>query len=251
LLVGEAFAGGTADILPGSGVGTFAARIGNLSVSVSPANYPLAVTTQGQLWVYYIDPTFAGGAVTAIATQLQTDFLNKVGYFLIDSVITPVYVASGGGRYSPSSYSDTGTRSTGTPTAAYDGNVATSASIAGNAVYSSGEISSSTMGVCGFAGFPAVTLSYATTLSVIASTSQSNSAVIPVTMSANINGTYVSMIASSLGVAQTTYTAAVPLGTPLNLCSVGGAVNGAADASTGYPTGVKSAHLSIFDIYIQ
>jgi hypothetical protein len=87
----------TALILPLSS-GTFTAVIGNTTVTVNPSNYPVGVLSQGQLyWVYYIDPTLTGGAVTAIATQNSADFLNKPGYFFIDSVVTPVNSGGGGG----------------------------------------------------------------------------------------------------------------------------------------------------------
>jgi hypothetical protein len=104
-LTSVAYVGGTASIygLP------FTAPIGNQTLSVSPSNYPLAGLNQNQLYyVYYIDPTFAGGAVTAIATQNQADFLNKPGYFFIGSLVTAVY--GGGtattGPWYPSAYAD-------------------------------------------------------------------------------------------------------------------------------------------------
>ena len=42
-----------------------------------------------EYWVYYIDPTFAGGAITPVATQNVNDFLLRPGYYLIGSLITP------------------------------------------------------------------------------------------------------------------------------------------------------------------
>jgi len=104
-LTSIAYSGGTAAIygLP------FIAVIGNQTLSVSPSNYPLSGLNQNHLYfVYYIDPTFSGGAVTAIATQNQADFLNKAGYFMIGSLVTAVY--GGGtaatGPWYPSTYAD-------------------------------------------------------------------------------------------------------------------------------------------------
>lgn len=104
-LTSIAYSGGTAAIygLP------FIAVIGNQTLSVSPSNYPLSGLNQNHLYfVYYIDPTFSGGAVTAIATQNQADFLNKAGYFMIGSLVTAVY--GGGtaatGPWYPSAYAD-------------------------------------------------------------------------------------------------------------------------------------------------
>ena len=59
-------------------------------------------------FVYYVDPTFAGGTITPIATQNESNFLNLPGYFLIGSLVTPAASA----RYQPSSYADVGTSMT-------------------------------------------------------------------------------------------------------------------------------------------
>ena len=50
-------------------------------------------------FVYYVDPTFAGGTITPIATQNDANFLNLPGYFLIGSLVTPASSL----RYQPSS----------------------------------------------------------------------------------------------------------------------------------------------------
>lgn len=93
-----AYTGGVASIF---GV-PFTTKVGNLSVVVSPGNYPLTGLNQNQTYeVYYIDPTFAGGAVTAIATQNPSDYQNKVGYFLIDSITTPIFGGGGGAGPAP------------------------------------------------------------------------------------------------------------------------------------------------------
>lgn len=104
-LTSIAYVGGTASIfgLP------FSAPIGNQTLSVAPSNYPLAGLNQNQLYfVYYVDLAFAGGAVTAIATQVQSDFLNKPGYFLIGSIVTAVYGGgtSATGPWYPSAFAD-------------------------------------------------------------------------------------------------------------------------------------------------
>jgi hypothetical protein len=78
--------------------------------------------------VYFVDPIFAGGTITPIATQNEANFLNLPGYFLIGCLVTP----ASSPRYQPSSYADVGTSATVTPTAAYDNNTNTSAVISGS-----------------------------------------------------------------------------------------------------------------------
>lgn len=82
----SAVTGATADIV----VAPFTATVGSLSVSCLPAG---AVTipslVQSTLYyVYYVDATFSGGAITPVATIHTSDFLGKLGYFLIGSLTT-------------------------------------------------------------------------------------------------------------------------------------------------------------------
>jgi len=55
---------------------------GAVDITISP--------TDVLYWVYYVDHSFAGGAITPIATQNFTDFANKSGYYLIGAINTPV-----------------------------------------------------------------------------------------------------------------------------------------------------------------
>jgi hypothetical protein len=81
-----AVTGATADIV----VAPFTATVGSLSVACLTAG---AVTipslVQSTLYyVYYTDVTFSGGAITPVATIHTSDFLGKLGYFLIGSITT-------------------------------------------------------------------------------------------------------------------------------------------------------------------
>lgn len=93
-LVGEAYPDGTAAIE----CNPFTALVGQLSLPVFPGGAVTisGLTQQTLYYVYYIDPTYVGGNVTPIATTNQSDFLGKLGYFLIDSIVTP-FAGSGGG----------------------------------------------------------------------------------------------------------------------------------------------------------
>lgn len=61
-------------------------------------------------WVYYVDATFAGGAISPIATTNSADFIGQPGYWLIGYILTPAYSSGGGGdlHYYPSSTSALG-----------------------------------------------------------------------------------------------------------------------------------------------
>jgi hypothetical protein len=76
----------TADIV----VAPFTATVGSLSVACLTAGaVTLSSLTQSTLYyVYYVDATFAGGAITPVATLNTADFLGKLGYFLIGSITT-------------------------------------------------------------------------------------------------------------------------------------------------------------------
>lgn len=111
----------------------FTAAIPGSSVACLPGGaVNLGGLSPQQLYfVYYIDPSFAGGAITPIATLNPNDFVAKPGYWLIGSILTPAYVSL---RYAPSGCSSVGSNAVAGPGNAYDGNLATFAQIAG--VYS-------------------------------------------------------------------------------------------------------------------
>lgn len=225
-LVAEAYPDGTAAI----DVSGFTATIGMLSVSILPGGQvQLTGLLQSTLyWVYYIDPTFAGGAITPIATTTSSDFLNKVGYFLIDSVITPSANSSGGGgtttgRYSPSSFSDVGTRTTSTPAAAYDGNLGSAATVSGVGSTPSGASPASatvTKGNCTWLGFISFVTTAAMTLSVTAGITATSNGGCNGQVEALVNGVSDILLSSSSTVASAAHTVAIPIGTNLNTISI-------------------------------
>jgi hypothetical protein len=101
--------------------------VGTLSVACLSSSVDLSgLEPQQVYYVYYIDPAFAGGAIAPIATLNSADFVGKPGYYLIGSILTPAY---GAPTYAPSACSSLGSMAVVTPGAAYDGNLATYATI--------------------------------------------------------------------------------------------------------------------------
>jgi hypothetical protein len=160
-----AYSNGTASIF-----GTpFTFSLGTASVFVKPSNYPLFDLLQGTVyWVYYIDANFVGGAVTAIATINPADFMNKVGYYLIGEIQTPIYggaVAVANGSWYPSAYSDLqdgATTPTFNPNAPIAMNPTVSASLTGSYwCVSTGTYSAAPCEIV-YSGFPNVTPTHGT-----------------------------------------------------------------------------------------
>ena len=256
-LIGEAYSNGSASIL----VQPFTAMAGSVSVACLPAGaYGLNGLTQGQLWyVYYVDPTFAGGAITPIATQSKADFLNKVGYFLIDSLVTPVYVSGGSGgsgvsgaRYSPSTFAELGSRTTSNPGAAFDGDTTTAATVSASAS------SSSSANGCGqWSGFPNIGLTGATlTVSVGAfalSSSGTIEADIEGTVSVSVGGAVTVLADVTSPDAAQTLTFSIPSGTNISTVSV--TASATVSVSNGdqvpAPSGFQTVSLPVTEIYIQ
>jgi hypothetical protein len=257
-LIAEAYDDGTAAIE----VFGFTALIGNASVPVLPAGpvwiYNLQQTTL--YYVYYIDPNFTGGAITPIATTNSSDFLNKQGYFLIDSIVTPYAGPSTGGnggaanttRYAPTSYNDAGTRATSNPTYAYDGNSSTAAVVSSFYQYVNPRngLSSSTLGNCTWSGFPNFVTQGAMNLYVTASfsgTADSASGTItgivgPV--STDMLGSGVTF--TSLNGTLNTFSIPIQEGTNLSTISLQATAN-----SGGGSGGTATAALSVYEIYAQ
>jgi hypothetical protein len=255
-LVAEAYTDGTASIE----VFGFTAIVGNASVAVLPAG-PVTLTGLLQTtlyYIYYIDPNFAGGAITPIATTNSSDFLNKPGYFLIDSITTPYCSSTGtGARYAPSNYQDSGTRTTSSPTYAYDGNVATAAVVSGYFNYvapitgtggeqpiKGGSTSTFSSGNCLWEDFP----SYVTTASMSLYITIACGIVAPATISVTgyIGSTATAIASYTTTAAETTMTMAIPTGTDLSTVSV--AVSA---IPLGSGTASASAYASVYEIYIQ
>ncbi len=248
-LIAQAFSDGTAQII----ANPFTAVIGNATVSVTPTAVNPASLNQGQLYyVYYVDPNFAGGNVSPLATQQSSDFLGKVGYFLIDDIITPATGAgsgtatgSGGTKYSPSAAIDMGSRTTSTPAAAYDGNPTTSASVSGSDSRL-GTTNRATSGSCTFKGFPSISPSSVTLYVSASSSCEESSAGNLCTIVAHFGSTSVTLMSSADGAEQQIFSAAVPAGTSLDSVSV----SVTAQASSGADDETESS-VQIFEIYIQ
>ena len=273
-LVASAYTDGTASIE----CNPFTAYIGQLSLGIFPAG-PVTLTVDGTMggssaaiaqqtlyYVYYVDPNCAGGNVTPIATTSISDFVGKAGYFLIDSIVTP-YAGSGGGspttRYAPSNASDSGTRTTSTPYAAYDGNLSTSAGVSGvcssNYSAGAGTDTTSASGICTFAGFPNYTAPSAMTLSVVLSVQMLKSpsadtaiSLGTVTITPSIGGTAGTPTVLSATTASTTYTFPVASGTNLSTVSLKiDAEPGSATATPTYRICTSSASALVEEIYIS
>ncbi|MDE1161929.1 MAG: hypothetical protein PW792_08275 [Acidobacteriaceae bacterium] len=229
-LVGEAYPNNTAaiDCMP------FTAQVGSLSLPIFPSG-AVMITTDGtiggsgaallqqtQYYVYYVDTAYAGGNVTPIATTNKADFVGKLGFFLIDSIITPYVSSSGGGTstttlYYPSTYSDTGTRSTANPGQAYDGDLATYALCSGvttTTTWTTGEGS--------FSGFPAIALASESTLSINAYARMIGDGQCGCTISWGSGSTAGSatVFEATATFAQQTYTYTIPANVALNSVSV-------------------------------
>lgn len=253
-LVAEAYTDGTASIE----VSGFTAVIGNASVAVLPAGPVTLTGLQQQVlyYVYYIDLNFTGGAITPIATTNSSDFVNKTGYFLIDSVVTPYAASSGGSggtgtgaRYYPSSASDIGTRTTTNPGYAFDGSLSSYAVVSANIT-----ISTVSSGNCVFQGDPSIALATVSTLTVLATISMTGATAIAdgsVEIVATVGGVLTTMTPTTTVSSIPAYTLSIPANTPLNTISVSvqADINAAPHAGSGDTIGTVSAN--VYEIYIQ
>lgn len=266
-LTGEAYTDGTAAI----DVNPFTAQIGSLQLAILPAG-PYQITGLQQqtfYWVYYVDPNTTGGAITPIATTNISDFAGKIGYWLIDSIVTPYAATSSGGsgsgaagkRYYPSTYQDVGYRSTMTPTAAYDGDLTTYALVSGN----TGSTTTS-YGDCIFQGDPSTTLTTASTLTVVAAISvlyAGGTALITASYVQNGTTTNTTLVSATATVAQQSYTLSIPAGVALNTVTVEVTATPAIiDSATGSPESGGTitrggswesarVNVSIYEVYVQ
>lgn len=244
-LAAQAFSDGTAAIA----IFPFTATVGLLSVSCTPSPDNIDSLNQSQLYyLYYQDPTFAGGTITPVATQNTADFVGRPGYFLIGSIVTPSY----GTRYQPSSFSDSGQTATLNAAAAYDNNVSTDAVVSG--VWGTSKVSGvfvtwTADGDCIWDGFPAITSTGALTLHVIAAVDASliGSGSFTADIVASIAGTPTTLLSVSSSSSQADHTVSVPIGTDLSTISV------RATTTTAAGTLHSSGRVSVegFEIYIQ
>ncbi|MDP9039577.1 MAG: phage tail protein [Acidobacteriota bacterium] len=177
----------------------------------------------------------------------------------IGSTKTPAAGTGGGGsgsRYNPSAGTDSGTRPTGNPTYAYDGDPATNAAVRGSCkIFFSPTAATTTDGIFMVSGFPPVVLSAAATLYVKFATSQTDET-IPCTVTANIAGTSTDLFASSSSTTVGTVTIVVPAGTNLSAVSVSFYATGSESSNQGplIPgdgNAFQYAYLNVYDVYIQ
>lgn len=235
--------GGTADIV----VTTFTATFGNVTVTCVPSGaFTLTGLNCSELYyIYYVDPNFLGGAITPIATQDPTDFLNKLGYFLIGSITTP---AAAGVTYRPTGYIASGSSTPTNPAYAYDGNPTTCASIIGSATGTHGTPPLTAFGASvEYYMFPSSTLAASATLTVTAAASDGAGGTCSGDVSASLDGgsTFTSLFSSSITVSRAQYTLTVPSGQLLSNVQVVASTIGSTGATAG------ALALQVFDINIQ
>jgi hypothetical protein len=217
-LTAVAVAGGTANII----VWPFTAQVHAVTAPCLPSG-PYTITGLNcaqHYYVYYIDPTFAGGAITPIATSDTADFVGKLGYYLIGDIVTPSALSGPTNR--PSSYTiASGSVGVTTPEKAYDSNPTTWAEVPAFGTGSTGNPIDHAFGsTITYAGFPSTVLSAAATLSVqaeILAGGAGAGAGCNQTIAVSLDGgtTFTTLISTGTGAAMTTYTLTVPSGTNL------------------------------------
>ena len=251
-LVAVANSDGTATIQ----VNNFTATYGGLSVGCTPSPSMLTGLAQNALYfVYYIDPNFAGGTITPIATQNASDFLNKAGYLLIGQIVTPTYAP----LYRPSTYTDVGTIASVTPAAAYDGNIATDALVQGQ-WWTQGGMSGYTYpsytGDCYWGGFPNITLGSSATLNVNITPTVGPATVsgMGVLMEVNVylNGVLQATLGTySTGGSEVNLTWTVPSGTNISQITVEGKSSCTPPSGYSGTSGAGQCGLEAWEIWIQ
>jgi hypothetical protein len=204
----------------------FTAGLNNLSVACTVAA-PITGLNQDQLYyVYYVDPAFAGGAISPVATQNPADFTCKVGYYSLGSIQTPT--ATGTTVFRPSAYTDSGDSTTANPTYAYDANPITFASVTGIG------FASNNTGICTFSGFPSNVLAAAATLTIslgaLLPQEGSGGAQVILNASLDAGSTWTTLLTATTPTAQANYTLAVPIGTDISSVLVMAVANPPSDA---------------------
>ena len=233
--------GGTAAI----SCSAFSASLNNQDVSCTVAASITGLNQDQAYFIYYIDFSFEGGAITIHATQNQTDFLNKVGYYQIlgpnpdGSITTPASVA--GGVFRPTSFSDNGSLSTTAPAYAYDSNPTTTASLRAMNTSLYGQQNAD----CIFFGFSPTLIGTSLTLTVVAELFVSVASDVS-TITVSIAGIPTVIFSLATTTAKASYTMTIPIGTDLSTINV--------EAVVGAPTATSGgAHnsLNVYDINVQ
>lgn len=241
-LTAQGMADGTAQIT----VSNFTNKFNGTSCTPSP--YTLTGLNQSQLYhVYYVDALNAGGTIAPVATQNPSDYEYKAGYFLIGSLVTPSYTP----RYKPSKYSDVGSCTTSSPSAAYDNDVTTKAILTA-AWGTTGSYPSfgtyTVTGDCIWSGFPVVTPGSAVTLHVLAAAPSTYSGTPWTgTITVKIGAASSTLVTFGSTTAEADYTMTIPAGTDLSTVSVEAVLT----ITAGTPPGGASVTLQGFEIYIQ
>lgn len=249
-LVGEAYTDGTAAIV----CNPFTAYVGSLLLAIFPAGSVTipSLLQQTRYYVYYIDSTYVGGNVTPIATTAIADFIGKPGYFLIDSVVTPFSSSSGGSRYSPASYSDIGTRTTQSPTYAYDGNLSTCAVVSSSeSTITTGKVAIPANGYCTWGSFAGGSSASASTLTIVLAAAITNTGGATggsISIDVTIGSTTTGLAALTATTASTAYTLSVPASTDRSTVSVVVSTTAGGGPTAGDSSSVSA---SVFEIYIQ
>jgi hypothetical protein len=211
-LIAEAYTDGTAAIL----CNPFTAQIGSRAVSYFPAG-TVTLTGLVQQQMYYVwvqDPSAAGGNLTPVATTTN-EYAGQLGWWLIGTVVTPYSTTGSTGLYYPTVATDSGTRTTSNPDAAFDGDLSTFATTGGACGGSN-----ATYGALNLSGFPPIASPSPSTLTIIASAAVSGVGGTCL-CTVSINGAAPTNVFSlSADTAQTTYTFTVPANTPLSQLTV-------------------------------
>ena len=231
----------------------------HVSLTLNGTTYPVNVTQAAAV------ATSANGNLSSTnylhaAFQLDTNGSSTPPSFTVNTNSMDVTAGTvttstaTGGRYSPSSYQDIGTRTTQNPTAAYDSDASTSAIVSSTA-----SSTVSTRGDFILGGFASTSLTYASTLNIVISASAQTSG-----SSATVNVTIGSTVTSyTVAAGASTITASIPSGTALNTISVeieaaASYVGGVGTEVTPPPVGgggggrtVGIASISISEVFIQ
>ena len=213
----------------------------------SGSQFITGLSQRTSYYVYVVDPGLTGGDITPYATKDQADFIGRIGYFYIDTVVVPSYTSGlNSGPYYPSNPVEQGNRTTQNPSAAYDGNSTTYATISGQAI--GGEQSGTqAIGDCLYEDFPAIALSSVATLSVDAAVAITGTTC-EAKIVATIGGVTQTLADLTATTARRMYNSdPIPSGT--NIGNV--TVEIVASAEFGVGNTAKTARVQIYEIFIS
>jgi hypothetical protein len=234
----------------------FEAKLNGQSVACTVAA-PIGGLNQSEAYfVYYVDLAFRGGVITPIATQDPSDFFGKVGFYQLrgpnpdGSITTP----GASVMYRPSRFSDLGSNSTMSPSAAYDGNATTPATVAARwwTTGTSGPLGPTftyygVSGQCIWSGFPAITLGAAVTLHCLVKCEASSPTPFSCSIAVSVAGVSTGLASFSAPAAEADYTMTIPAGTDLSSISV----VASASIVVGTSPGDGQCFLEGFEIFIE